>query len=114
MSVAIQEQPIDLLVHLWLKPPAGAPMRTFTFDYDVIAHEIVTHSVFVSVRSDWNNAVFSNQPELVGTIRYRWKSTARLEAGGAVSAACLGSGCSTLQRVPTTCYFWLCCSCRRH
>jgi hypothetical protein len=28
----------------------------------------------VSVRSDWNNGVFSNQPELVGTIRYVKKS----------------------------------------
>jgi hypothetical protein len=60
MSVALQEQPIDLVVRLWLKPPAGAPTRTFTFDYDVIAHEIVTHSVLVFVRSDWIIGVFSN------------------------------------------------------
>ena len=82
MSVALQEQPIDLVVRLWLKPPAGAPTRTFTFDYDVIAHEIITHSVLVSVRSDWNNGVFSNQPELVGTIRYVKKSVEIDRAAG--------------------------------
>lgn len=82
MSVALQEQPVDLVVCLWLKPPAGAPTRTFTLNYDVIAHEIVTHSVLVSVRSDWNNGVFSNQPELVGTIRYVKKSVEIDRAAG--------------------------------
>ena len=82
MSVALQEQPIDLVVRLWLKPPAGAPARKFTFDYDVIAHEIVTHSVLVSARSDWNNGVFSNQPELLGTIRYVKKSVEIDRAAG--------------------------------
>lgn len=82
MSVALQEQPIDLVVRLWLQPPAGAPARKFTFDYDVIAHEIVTHSVLVSVRSDWNNGVFSNQPELLGTIRYVKKSVEIDRAAG--------------------------------
>lgn len=82
MSVALQEQPIDLVVRLWWKPPAGAPARKFTFDYDVIAHEIVTHSVLVSVRSDWNNGVFSNQPELLGTIRYVKKSVEIDRAAG--------------------------------
>ena len=82
MSVALQEQPVDLVVRLWLKPPAGAPTRTFTLNYDVIAHEIITHSVLVSVRSDWNNGVFSNQPELVGTIRYVKKSVEIDRAAG--------------------------------
>jgi hypothetical protein len=61
MSVALQEQPIDLLVRLWLKPPAGAPTRTFTLT-------MTSHSVLASVRSDWNNSVSSNRPELVGTV----------------------------------------------
>jgi hypothetical protein len=61
MSVALQEQPIDLVVRLWLKPPAGAPTRTFTLT-------MTSHSVLASVRSDWNNSVFSNRPELVGTV----------------------------------------------
>ncbi len=82
ISVALQEQPIDLVVRLWLQPPAGAPTRTFTFNYDVIAHEIVTHSVIVFVRSDWNNGVCSNRPELVGTIRYVKKSVEIDRAAG--------------------------------
>jgi hypothetical protein len=82
ISVALQEQPIDLVVRLWLQPPAGAPTRTFTFNYDVIAHEIVTHSVLVFVRSDWNNGVCSNRPELVGTIRYVKKSVEIDRAAG--------------------------------
>src|SRR5207249_2288933 len=48
MHVALGEQPIDLVVQLNLRPPAGAPLRRFTFNYDVISHEVINHVAFVS------------------------------------------------------------------
>lgn len=69
MHVALGEQPIDLVVHLDLRPPSGAPLRKFTLAYDVIAHEVMNHIVLVSLRSDWNHARLGNHAELLGTIR---------------------------------------------
>ncbi|BCU78539.1 HupE/UreJ family protein [Luteolibacter sp. LG18] len=64
-----QVQP-DLVVHLWMTPPEGAPLREFTFDFSVIHHEVMNHSTVVSVRNDWNSAVFSSSPEMIGTIQF--------------------------------------------
>ncbi len=76
MNVRLKEQPIDLVAHLWMKPPSGAPLRRFTLNYDVIVHEVVSHKSFVFVRNDWNDARFHPtdqvppMPEAVGLIRY--------------------------------------------
>jgi hypothetical protein len=69
MSLQLEKEPYDLIVSMVMEPPQGASVEAFTFNYDVIIHEIVTHSVLVSVRSDWNNAVFASKPELIGTLR---------------------------------------------
>ncbi|MEG3166239.1 HupE/UreJ family protein [Sphingomonas sp. PB2P19] len=60
----------DLIAHLRLTPPPGAPVRRFRFDYSVINHEVMTHTVLVFVRSDWRNGVFGGEPTLLGTIRF--------------------------------------------
>jgi hypothetical protein len=55
---------------LWLTPPAGATARTFTLDYDVIVHQVVTHVALVSVRRDWEQGrVAGEAPVEVGIIR---------------------------------------------
>ncbi|GAB3577156.1 HupE/UreJ family protein [Hymenobacter daeguensis] len=60
----------ELVATLWLTPPAGATARTFTFDYDVIVHQVVTHVVLVSVRRDWEQGrVGEETPTEVGVIR---------------------------------------------
>lgn len=59
----------SLVVHLALTPPDGASTRMFTLRYDVILHRVVTHKIFVSVRRDFKNAVFSEHPELLGVAR---------------------------------------------
>lgn len=60
----------ELTAHLWLTPPAGATARTFTFDYDVIVHQVVTHVILVSVRRDWEQGrVGEETPVEVGVIR---------------------------------------------
>jgi hypothetical protein len=58
-----------LVVHLALRPPESASTRSFTLRYDVILHRVVTHKIFVSVRRDFKNAVFSEHPELLGVAR---------------------------------------------
>ncbi|WP_416977733.1 HupE/UreJ family protein [Streptomyces sp. T028] len=43
----------ELTVRATLTPPAGGDPRRFVFDYDAIVHQVVTHTVMVSVRQDW-------------------------------------------------------------
>ena len=60
----------DLAVHLWMRPPEGAPLRQFTLNYSVICHAVMSHIALISVRNDWNNATFSRQPQLLGAIQF--------------------------------------------
>jgi HupE / UreJ protein len=70
MEMKLNEKPVDLVVHLWMQPPAGASVRKFKFNYSVINHEVMSHWVLVYVRNDWNTAVFSDKPEPVGSIHF--------------------------------------------
>ncbi len=59
-----------------MQPPAGAPLRRFKLNYDVIVHPVVSHKALVFIRNDWNDARFRPTdrvpppPEAVGLIRY--------------------------------------------
>ncbi|WP_236668762.1 HupE/UreJ family protein [Hymenobacter rubidus] len=60
----------ELTAHLWLTPTAGESPRVFTFFYDVIVHQVVTHVALVSVRRDWETGrVAPDAPTEVGVIR---------------------------------------------
>ncbi|MGI4022009.1 MAG: HupE/UreJ family protein [Janthinobacterium lividum] len=59
----------ELTVYLWLQPPSGASSRTFTLNYDVIVHQVVTHVTLVSVRQDWDTGLYAGHPVQVGVIR---------------------------------------------
>ncbi|MFJ8780567.1 HupE/UreJ family protein [Streptomyces sp. NPDC102476] len=60
----------ELVAEAVLTPPAGADVRHFTFDYDVIVHQVVTHTVLVTVRQDWAaGQVDGEGTTQVGTIR---------------------------------------------
>ncbi|WP_330350387.1 HupE/UreJ family protein [Streptomyces sp. NBC_00582] len=43
----------ELTVRATLTPPSGGDPRRFVLDYDAIVHQVVTHTVMVSVRRDW-------------------------------------------------------------
>lgn len=82
MSLQLEQQPYDLIVNLRMIPPAGAPVDQFTFNYDVIVHQLVTHSVMVYVRNDWNHAVTAGNPVLLGTLRADVVSLEVNQSGG--------------------------------
>ncbi|MCM3411864.1 HupE/UreJ family protein [Metabacillus litoralis] len=63
-----ETDPIDLVVQLTLTPPEGAAVETFTLNYDVVVRELVTHVITVAVRSDWNNGIYSSNPEIIASI----------------------------------------------
>ena len=65
----------EIIVHLVMTPPAGASTRQFLFDYDVIMHQLVTHSALVAIRTDWERGKTDNQPLEVGVIRVDTKTT---------------------------------------
>lgn len=69
-SIQTVEKAPYLVVHLMLTPPAGASVDRFTLNYDVIAHEIVTHVVLISIRSDAQHPIPGDDPVLLGIIRY--------------------------------------------
>jgi hypothetical protein len=74
MAIATVEKAPYLVVHLVFTPPPGASADLFTLNYDVITHEIVTHVVLVSIRSDSNARIPPNDPLLIGVIRAERKS----------------------------------------
>jgi hypothetical protein len=75
MNVRLNEQPIDLIIHLTMTPPPGGLLRKFTLHYDVIAHEVMSHRAYVFIRNDWNSARFAGQqPEAIGMIHFQEKS----------------------------------------
>lgn len=43
----------ELNVTATLTPPPGADIRHFRLGYDAVIHQVVTHTVLVSVREDW-------------------------------------------------------------
>ncbi|MEU6357803.1 HupE/UreJ family protein, partial [Streptomyces sp. NPDC047072] len=60
----------ELVVRATLTPPPGIDVRHFTFGYDVIVHQVVTHTVLVTVRQDWAaGQVDGAGTTQVGTIR---------------------------------------------
>jgi hypothetical protein len=60
----------ELVARVRLIPPAGADVRRFTFGYDVVVHQVVTHTVLVTVRQDWAaGQVDGAGATQVGTIR---------------------------------------------
>ncbi|AUD06108.1 HupE/UreJ family protein [Spirosoma pollinicola] len=65
----------EITVHLIMTPPTGASTRKFIFDYDVIMHQLVTHSALVSIRNDWERGKTDDQPAEVGVIRVDTKTT---------------------------------------
>ncbi len=65
----ITEQNPDVRVDLTLTPPAGAPADRLTLNYDVIFHQLITHTALVSIASDWHNGQLSGAPVLIGTLR---------------------------------------------
>ena len=59
----------EITVHIIMKAPAGVSTRKFTLDYDVIMHEVITHTAFVSVRNDWETGKAAATPVEAGVIR---------------------------------------------
>ncbi len=57
------------MVHLTMALPKGASVDHFTLNYDVITHEIVTHVVLISMRSDAQHPIPPEDPVLLGMIR---------------------------------------------
>lgn len=74
LTVGAEEPAHDLVAQVWLEPPAGAPVRRFTLQYDVIVHQLVTHIVLVSARRDWHSGILSGTPQTLGVVRYNGTS----------------------------------------
>jgi hypothetical protein len=70
LELQTNQQPFDLIAQVWMQPPPGATPRKFVFNYSVINHEVMSHNAYVSVRNDWDTAVFSGSPEPVGDIHF--------------------------------------------
>lgn len=74
MKIETVEKAPYLVVHLVFTPPSKTNADLFTLNYDVITHEIVTHVVLVSIRSDSQAHIPLNDPLLIGMLRGPRKS----------------------------------------
>ncbi|MFT3990930.1 MAG: HupE/UreJ family protein [Luteolibacter sp.] len=70
LRMQLSEKPFDLIANVTMTPPPGASSRKFRFNYSVINHEVMTHYAAIVVRSDWDNAVFSDKPEPLGMLQF--------------------------------------------
>ena len=59
----------ELTARVQMVPPAGEDVRQFTFYYDAVLHQVMTHKILVSVRQDWERGQLAEtEPLQVGTI----------------------------------------------
>lgn len=58
-----------VVAHLILTPPAQPLPATFDIESNVLLDRIPFQVTLVSVRSDWTNSVFANEPQLIGIVR---------------------------------------------
>ncbi|GAB3013854.1 HupE/UreJ family protein [Spirosoma pulveris] len=59
----------ELTAQVQMVPPAGNDVRQFRFFYDVVLHQVMTHTILVSVRQDWERGQLAEaEPVQVGTI----------------------------------------------
>ncbi|WP_080059162.1 HupE/UreJ family protein [Spirosoma aerolatum] len=59
----------ELTAQVQLVPPAGSDVRQFTFQYDAVLHQVMTHKILVSVRQDWEcGQLAETEPVQVGEI----------------------------------------------
>ncbi|TAK94545.1 MAG: hypothetical protein EPO07_16550 [Verrucomicrobia bacterium] len=76
LTLQTNQQPFDLVARVTMTPPAGATTRKFNFNYSVINHEVMSHCVFVSVRSDCEKPGVVGEPESLGMIHFTITSLA--------------------------------------
>ncbi len=82
LAYRVDDEVPFVTVQVRLAPPAGASAQSFVLDYDVITHDVVNHTAWVSVRSDFANGVFADRPTVIGVIRYLRKSLLVDRTGG--------------------------------
>lgn len=65
---------LEVIVWFTMIPPKGGNLRKFLFDYDVIVHQIITHSILVYLKNDWKSGLYSeNAGEPLGVIATNFK-----------------------------------------
>jgi len=59
----------EVVVRFILTPSDNRSLRTFTFNYDAVIHQVVTHSALVYVQQDWDNGLQGeNNEQQIGII----------------------------------------------
>ncbi|UZR96874.1 HupE/UreJ family protein [Chondrinema litorale] len=51
----------ELEIHFELIPPTSEEMRQFSFVYNAIIHQVITHKVLVFLKYDWNSGLISDK-----------------------------------------------------
>lgn len=65
----------EVIVHFTLLPTALSDWRKFTFNYDAIVHQVVTHKILVFVKLDWRNGIHEESEALMlGVIKVDTRS----------------------------------------
>ena len=47
----------EVVVQFTLTPPGQQYLRSFTFNYNAVMHQVITHSALVYVQQDWSNGI---------------------------------------------------------
>ncbi len=61
---------IDLLAKINFTASQNEMISTFIIDSDLVQREVLDHQIVVYLRKDWESGVFSEDPKIIGTIRF--------------------------------------------
>ncbi len=66
----VTKEGIDLLVKMNFIVSQDEVINTFIIESDLIQREVLNHQIVVYLRKDWESGVFSEEPKIIGTIRF--------------------------------------------
>jgi len=60
----------EVIVQFTLTPTNTNYLRNFTLYYDAVLHQVITHSIIVSINQDWQNGILNNENKTdIGIIK---------------------------------------------
>ncbi len=69
----------ELSINILLTPPSNVNYRKFTLFYDIILHQVFTHSALLKIEQDWKNGIITeSKPLEIGVIAWDIQSNTLL------------------------------------
>jgi hypothetical protein len=64
------KEEIDLITIMNFRTFQNEMVRTFIIDSDLVQREVLDHKIIIYLRKDWESGIFSEDPKIIGSIRF--------------------------------------------